>query len=769
MSHKHVPANVFLRCDKGVTPCRLQIPRPGPTLYDEKWAVESDGLPLVNITTFGVCAITHGPCVPATMRWQKTLLGSTKVMALGLPENPLLDDSFLPCTVGGKIDIFFTRAALTQTLAAEAENKQQAAAAKEVAEEAKEKAGLLFFAAIAVAVVVVVATGGAALPLVAAAAATGAVVGGSVGAVAGGLEGYAHGGTMGAVEGAVGGLFTGALFGAVGGAAAVAGGPASLALLEASGGMFSIATAADAFAFYKQPTLENGLVLASDLAIIFGGKVIEGKANELVGKPVEAAVEARTNGAKQLQTPEGAPLDKCVGRNEPIDVASGAMFFTTVDFTLPGPVPLIWSRTYYSTSVRQGPLGYGWHHSYDQALWLDTAAGAVAMRLADGRLAMFELPGPATDYVSYHRARQLELRPAPAGTDGYLVHSVGENQTYQFAPDPAAPGYYRLVSIADVWGHAVRLAYDAAGHLCGLTDSVGRAVGVSTDAAGRILAVALPQPDGAETTFAAVQYAYDEVGNMCSCTDAEGHTRRFHHEGHRLVQKTFAEGTSYYYRYDAMGRCIRTWGDENYYNGRFEYAPGKTTLYLDDPAAVDVYYHERGLVTTHLDPLGHAHHWRYNAHDELVATQDPLGHTTSYTYDGRGHCTQVTQPDGTSEQTQYDTQGRIVAYTNAAGNTWHSSYEADGLLTTHRDPLGAATTYTHDAHGQVVKIVDALGHVTHLRYDAQHNLAHLVAPDERIRSRSYDALGRLTVLTDALGGVLSENGINSTLRPGKGP
>ncbi|RZK29572.1 MAG: DUF4280 domain-containing protein, partial [Hymenobacter sp.] len=115
---KYVPANVFLRCDKGVTPCQLKIVRPGPDLYDEKWAVEGDGLPGINVSTFGACAITKGPCVPLTARWQRTLVGALQVRAGGILQNPLLNDSVLPCTVGGKIDIFFTRAALTQALQA---------------------------------------------------------------------------------------------------------------------------------------------------------------------------------------------------------------------------------------------------------------------------------------------------------------------------------------------------------------------------------------------------------------------------------------------------------------------------------------------------------------------------------------------------------------------------------------------------------------------------------------------------------------------------
>ncbi|GAA4027343.1 hypothetical protein GCM10022409_09160 [Hymenobacter glaciei] len=741
MSKKHVPANVFLKCDKGVTPCRLQIMRPGPNLYDEKWAVESDALPLVNVTSFGLCAITHAPCVPATVRWQNPLLGSTKIVAMGMPQNPLMDDSFLPCTLGGKIDIFFTRAAVTQALA----DDQQEAAAKKVAEEAKAQAGLLFFAAIAVAVVVVVATGGAALPLVLGAAATGAVIGGGVGAVAGGMEGYAHGGTMGAVKGAAGGLLIGAAMGAVGGAAAVAGGPASLALMEASGAMFGIATAADAFAFYKKPTLANGLVLASDLVVLFGAKVIEAKANEIGGRVEEVA------GAQKLETTPGAEKTKCTGRNDPVDVASGAMFFDSVDFTLPGPVPVIWERTWYSTSERKGPLGYGWHHRYDLALWPEASTGTVAMRLGDGRLAVFDAPAPENDHCSYHRGRKLELRPAPGGLDGYEVYSTIEQLTYRFVPSVAQPEQYSLTAIADGYGHAVRFDYDERGHLQRLVDSVGRPVGITTDAQGRMLTVSLPHPDGSAGSFVAVRYAYDEAGHMTQMSDAEGHTRQFHFEGNRLVRKTFAEGTSYYYEYDALGRCTRTWGDENYYNGRFVYEPGCTTLYTDDPAAVDVYYHEQGLVTTHIDPLGAQHHWRYNVYAELEAVQDPLGHTTTYTYDARGNCTAVAYPDGGQERTAFDDRDRPVQGTDAGGSAWQWAYNEAGQLAEKTDPTGATTRYRYDAQGRTVELADALGHATRLRYDGQHNLAHVVAPDESIRSRAYDALGRLVASTDALG------------------
>jgi RHS repeat-associated protein len=563
---------------------------------------------------------------------------------------------------------------------------------------------------------------------------TGMAVGAAVGTVAGGVEGYAHGGAQGMVEGAAKGMVVGGLMGGLGAGAAVVGGGAGL-LLGASGLAFGVGTAADAFTMYKQPTLENGLVLLGDLVVLFGAR----------------AVEAQTRGARELEATRGPEPERCASGKEPIDFASGAMFFTQVDVELPGYLPFRWACTYYSTSARQGPLGYGWHHSYDLALWPDATYGTVAIRLGDGRLAVFDAPSAENEFYSYYRARQLELRPAPDGSDGYAMYSVRERCTYHFVPSPAQPGQYHLLAIEDGYGHALTFAYTSQGHLVGIIDSVGRAIGVRTDASGRILALDLPRPDGTPGSFAAVEYGYDAQGHLTSRTNAEGHTRHFRYAGRRLVQKTFATGMSFYYEYDEHGRCTRTWGDENYYNGRLVYAPHCTTVYTDDPQAVDTYYHEQGLVTSHINALGHTHHWRYNQHLELEEGQDALGHTTRYTYDARGNVTSVTYPDGAMVRTQYNQHDQPAVATDANGHQWEWRYDERGELVERTDPTGASTTYRYNEQGQLVEAVNALGHSTHLRYDQYDNIAHIVRLNGAIYSRLYDQLGRLLELTDAAG------------------
>jgi RHS repeat-associated protein len=181
------------------------------------------------------------------------------------------------------------------------------------------------------------------------------------------------------------------------------------------------------------------------------------------------------------------------------------------------------------------------------------------------------------------------------------------------------------------------------------------------------------------------------------------------------------------------------------------YEPNHTTVITDDPAAVDEYHHEQGLVTTHVNALGHARHWHYNQHLELEAEQDALGQTTAYAYDGRGNCTAVTYPDGATVQTQYNAFDQPVQVTDAAGHTWQWQYDARGELTERTDP-----TRRHDPL-RLRRAGPARGNARRAGPPHPPALRPAAQPDPRCLTRrwhplrAYDALGRLVEVTDALG------------------
>lgn len=95
---------------------------------------------------------------------------------------------------------------------------------------------------------------------------------------------------------------------------------------------------------------------------------------------------------------------KCKTFGEPVDAATGRVYHTNADFELPGPIPVVWERTYYSDAAVDGPLGYNWHHSYNLGI-RQLEEGAFAFRHADGRESFLPVLKPGDSY--FDRKEQL--------------------------------------------------------------------------------------------------------------------------------------------------------------------------------------------------------------------------------------------------------------------------------------------------------------------------------------------------------------------------
>ena len=99
MADKFLIHGAFLRCDKGQVPSQLIVTsNPGVYIQDFFVATEADKIPLVNVQTFGMCAVSKGPCMPAPIIWTDT---DPNVEVFG--NQALLEKSCLMCSIGGKI------------------------------------------------------------------------------------------------------------------------------------------------------------------------------------------------------------------------------------------------------------------------------------------------------------------------------------------------------------------------------------------------------------------------------------------------------------------------------------------------------------------------------------------------------------------------------------------------------------------------------------------------------------------------------------------
>jgi len=449
----------------------------------------------------------------------------------------------------------------------------------------------------------------------------------------------------------------------------------------------------------------------------------------------------------------------CSTTGHPVDVATGKVFTDDVDLELPGPLPLKFERVWTSTSTYEGPLGHGWHHSYDMALWTDAEEGVAVARLEDGRHAKFALP--TDDTPSYNRQEQLWLRRT---AEGYrLEEEIGDRQ-YVFAQErtngrgDSGLGRYRLARVEDQNGNSIRLRYDRQGNLETIFDSAGRRLSVDTDRKGRITRIGGPHPDDPDRRVTLLRYRYDREGDLVEVKDAHGEPYEYGYENHLLVEETDRAGVSFYFEYDGTdeeARCVRTWGTDGIYARELSYdLDAQTTTVVDTRGAETVYHwNDMGLVTKEVGPKGNEETYTYDEDANKLSETDALGNTTEYEYDERGRLVTVTNAEGNTREITYDEEGNPVAVTDELGHTRKRSFDQKGNLKAITDPEGGTTRYEPGRRGLPEKIVDAKGDEVILEWDRAGNLERLVDRTGAETELEHDRLGRLVRRVDAEGGV----------------
>jgi RHS repeat-associated protein len=510
------------------------------------------------------------------------------------------------------------------------------------------------------------------------------------------------------------------------------------------------------------------------------------KNSKVVQKAAKATSNAMHSAADGLMTRIGVSAASkgrnrvhrsiCTLTGHPVDVATGKVLTDAVDFALPGPLPLSWERVWYSTSTYAGPLGHGWHHALDLALWAED--DAVVVRLADGRHAAFA--PPAEDTPSWNAQERMTLHRT---RQGYRLVEDASGVSYHFLTGPfrlrlrrveerdEATGEtsFRLVPVdgpvevplarmEDRNGNKIELHRDAVGRLAGITDSAGRRLEVESDANGRIVRITAPHPDDAAQRVALVEYAYDaESGDLAEVRDAHGIPFRYRYAHHLLTAETDRAGLTFRFAWDGTdenARCTRTWGDGGLYARRIEYNVfARETRVTDSRGATTLYeYNELGLVIREVDASGAERLTEYDENGRRWSETDPLGNSVGFGYDEQGRPTNFVDATGAEHWTQYDEAGNASASTDPLGAAWYREFDARGNVVAVVDPVDGETRYELDGHGLPLRVTDALGRETALEWDSAGNLVRVLEPSGSETRLEHDGWGRLIRRVDAEGG-----------------
>lgn len=460
-----------------------------------------------------------------------------------------------------------------------------------------------------------------------------------------------------------------------------------------------------------------------------------------VGKGVKKAA-AKVN-SKFPKLGKTLKAIKCHVFGEPVDAVTGRVYSANIDFELPGPIPLVWERTYYSDAAVPGPLGYSWHHSFHIGM-CDLENGYFSIRLPDGRETVMPALGLHEKY--FNRDEQLWWGKDKQGY--YLVNS--QHHEHRFADTPDNEGYCLVSSISDKAGFRILFRYNRKGHLQQITDSSHRKLSVDTDEAGRILGIHAPH-NGAMLPL--IRYAYDEDGNLCRVTDAMDVSKHFYYKGHLLVTLTNQSGVSFYWEYDGKGedaRCAHTWGDGGILEYHTRYEDGKTVTTNGEGHTTEYYYDERNLIYKIIDGNGGVTLYHYDEYDELAVMVNPEGQTVKYVNNEWGKLVKQINENGEATQYVYDERQNLVMAKSPGGMqlTWEYNDQEQLIKRTRTNDGAQHFTYEGPLLRQVT---EDSGRRFILEYDEQYNLARVTTPEEARYSWKYDDLGRIIQETNADG------------------
>jgi RHS repeat-associated protein len=539
---------------------------------------------------------------------------------------------------------------------------------------------------------------------------------------------------------------------------------------------------------WKDLAFELGMVVLAR----FGGRALGPAFRRLTNsKAVRGLTAQARQGADRLanrlklgdRARNLADRAKCITTGHPVDVATGKVFTSATDLDLAAPLRLAFERVWFSTSTYTGPLGHGWHHGLDAALY--ATGDALLYRTPDGRVVDLMPLYPGISY--FDRSERLTVT---RDESGYRLQDA-DGVTRCFAPlaaGPAAEGLeagpfepadepvvvHVLRDVVSRAGHRISLSYGDDGRLVEVVDSGGRELRLEHDEQHRISALTAPHPDLDGERFTVARYGYDRTGNLISAIDPLGHELRYEYEGHLLVRETDRTGLTFHFEYDGTderARCVHTWGDGGLYERHLTYEPALTTV-TDSLGHITRHEYEHGLVVRTVDPLGAQSRVEYE-YQQPVQEIDALGQVTSYKYDYRGNPALTTNPDGATVETQFDERDLPIVAVDELGGQWGWSYDDAGLLREKRDPLdrrwvlgyhsgllasvtdpaGGRTALDYDEFGALVAVTNPAGAVGRWRNDRLSRPVAEIDPYGNERRFDYDLAGRVTRVAEPDGNV----------------
>jgi RHS repeat-associated protein len=421
-------------------------------------------------------------------------------------------------------------------------------------------------------------------------------------------------------------------------------------------------------------------------------------------------------------------------------------------------------------------------------------AGPVRTFLYDGsnRLTAILDPDGSTATFSYSSG-VLSTIQAPGGRTTTLLNDGSGNITSVLLPDGSATdfaydGSHRLTnieqgSISTTFAYSstsdtlATIALDsssniavapiiAEGLITSTTENLSQAEATVTMPGSHTTSYVFDSTSGAVTKISypdntSESWTVNSAGQPLTYVDGLGHTTSYLYDASGNVTETlYPDTTDSQATYNTFGEPL-TETDQLGHTTSFSYDGYGELLTITTPLnEVTTVTWSGGLEQTVEDPLGKTTTYSYNSSRQTTSIEDPLANRTTYLYSAAGFVTGVIDPRGNLAQYGYDGMGRVTATTDPTGDVAHTYYNANGLVTETVDPVGTEATAVYDAQGRVTSTTTAAG--TSLAatdydyYDASGNLTGTKDPNGNLTQFLFDSVGRVTEMVDAFGSVTTK-------------
>lgn len=420
-----------------------------------------------------------------------------------------------------------------------------------------------------------------------------------------------------------------------------------------------------------------------------------------------------------------SPNKETCSAGEPISMITGEELLEQIDFNLPGLIALPWARFYRTSNSRNRGMGHGW--TFPTCETLQISDNTIVYSEREGR--QIEFPIPEIGQFSTNSAEGLFLHREWHNL--FYLKQAGQPDKLFMGPtsvEKPVPGTLKLAAFVDTVGNRWDCFYNSNQLIERMESSWGDVLEFEPNVRGMIERIS----DGNGNTLA--RYHYSSEKDLIAVEDAGGDAERFQYQNHIITQRTLRTGFRFYFQWDQYtpkARCLKQWGDNGFYNYRFEWNPKeRINKAIDSNGGVqEIHYNKRGLVEKEIDPEGHVTHYEYDAQGRKIKTIDAMGFEHQFHYDEVGNLSAELDSAGGGYSLLYDTENRPISFVDAEGNEWSREYNEEGLISKTIDAEGHETRYFYNAQGLPELIINPLGHKRILAWNEKGRLKTEVVVD----------------------------------------